>query len=44
MCQGWDTFKEMAPVSAGIDGKEPRRPVILSDEDLADEERIVIGY
>ncbi len=42
MCQGWDTFKEMASVST-IDGKEPRRPVILSDEDLSDEERIVTG-
>ncbi|HBL24020.1 MAG TPA: DNA repair protein RadA [Deltaproteobacteria bacterium] len=42
MCQGWDTFKEVAPVSRA-DGKEPRRPVILSDEELADEERVASG-
>ena len=42
MCQGWDTFKEMAPV-AKANGKEQRRPVILSNEELADEERIVTG-
>ncbi|MEN6616074.1 MAG: DNA repair protein RadA, partial [Syntrophorhabdus sp.] len=38
-CQGWDTFREFAPVSK-IDGHEPRIPVILSDEELTDEERI----
>ena len=43
MCQGWDTFKEMAPASSGHDGREPKRPVILSDEELADEERIATG-
>jgi len=42
MCQGWDTFKEFAPASK-TDGKEPRRPVVLSDEELADEERVVTG-
>ena len=35
MCQGWDKFKEMAPAT-GYDGREPKRPVILSDEELAD--------
>ena len=42
MCQGWDTFREFAPTSRS-DGKEPRRPVILTDEELADEERIATG-
>ena len=42
MCQGWDTFREFAP-AARPDGKDPSRPVILTDEDLADEERIATG-
>lgn len=42
MCQGWDTFREFSPPTRP-DGKDPRRPVILSDEDLADEERIATG-
>lgn len=42
MCQGWDTFKEFAPAPK-TDGREPRRPVILTDEELADEERIATG-
>lgn len=42
MCQGWDTFREFAP-AARPDGKDPSRPVMLTDEDLADEERITTG-
>lgn len=42
MCQGWDTFKEFEPV-VKADGKERQKPVVISDEDLADEERLVTG-
>lgn len=42
LCQGWDTFREFTPAMTA-DGKEPRVPVVLSDEDLADEERVVTG-
>lgn len=42
MCQGWDTFRELEPV-ARADGKERQKPVVISDEDLADEERIITG-
>ncbi|HOW54853.1 MAG TPA: DNA repair protein RadA [Syntrophorhabdaceae bacterium] len=42
MCQGWDTFKEFEPV-VKADGKERQKPVIISDEELADEERVTTG-
>ncbi len=42
VCQGWDTFKEFEPI-VKADGKERQKPVIVSDEDLADEERVITG-
>ena len=42
MCQGWDTFREFVPVTKA-DGKEQRKPIIISDEELTDEERIITG-
>jgi len=42
MCQGWDTFKEVMPITKA-DGRDKRRPVVLSDDELADEERTVTG-
>ncbi len=42
MCQGWDTFKEFEPI-VKADGKERQKPVIISDEELADEERVTTG-